>query len=140
MQEQQKSMVKAAQPVLQLFNSTLKANQEKSTIDPMLFLPMIPYAVTFLGHSSYLTSSKRQDVLKPDIAKPYEAVCTKSQAITSYLFGDKLPKHIKEIGEVNKIISWRLAGYRLSSSSRYGGKSYKSSGPHPGSNNKTFLG
>ena len=39
-------------------------------------------------------------MLKPDIAKPYQAVCSKSQAITSYLFGDELPKHIKEIGEL----------------------------------------
>ena len=139
MQELQKSIVKAAQPVLQLFNSTLKAKEEKSTIDPMLFLPMLADAVTFLGHASYLTSLKRKDMLKPDIAKPYQAVCSKSQAITSYLFGDELPKHIKEIGEVNKI-SRRVASRPFSSSSRYGGKPYKSSAPYPGSNKKPFLG
>ena len=66
-------------------------------------------------------------------------MCSKSQAITSYLFGDKLPKHIKEIGQVNKI-SRRLASRPLSSSSIYGGKPYKSSGPYPGSNKKPFLG
>jgi hypothetical protein len=103
MQELQKSIVKAAQPILQLFNYTFKAKQERSNIDPMLFLPMLADAVTFLGHASYLTSLKRKDMLKPDIAKPYQAVCSKSQAITSYIFGDELPKHIKEIGEVNKI-------------------------------------
>jgi hypothetical protein len=69
----------------------------------MLFLSMLADAVTFLGHASYLTSLKRKDMLTPDIAKPYQAVCSKLQAITSYLFGDQLPKHIKEIGEVNKI-------------------------------------
>ena len=105
----------------------------------MLFLPMLADAVTFLGHASFLTSLKSKDMLKPDIAKPYQAVCSKSQAITSYLFGDELPKHIKEIGEVNTITR-RLASRSLSSSSRYGGKPYKSSALYPGSNKKTFLG
>ena len=56
-----------------------------------------------------------------------------------HLFGDELPYYIKEIGEVNKI-SRREASHPLSSSSRYGGKPYKSSGPYPRSNKKTFLG
>ena len=58
------------------------------------------HVLLYLWLPDYL---KRKDMLKPDIAKPYRAVCSKSQAITSYLFGDDLPKHIKEIGEVNKI-------------------------------------
>ena len=138
MQELQKSIVKAAQPILQLFNSTFKAKQERSNIDPMLFLSMLADAVTFLGHASYLTSLKRKDMLKPDIAKPYQPVCSKSQAITSYLFGDELPKHIKEIGEVNKI-SRRVTSRPFSTPSR-GGKPYKSSGAYQGSNKRAFLG
>ena len=72
MQELQKSIVKATQPILQLFESALKAKQAKSNIDPMSFLPMLADAITFLGHPSYLTSLKRKDMLKPDIAKPYQ--------------------------------------------------------------------
>ena len=49
------------------------------------------------------TSLKRRAFLKPEIAKPYQSVCNRSNAITTFLFGDELPKHIKEIGEVNKI-------------------------------------
>ena len=66
-------------------------------------LPLLADAVTFLGRASYLTSLKRREFLKPDNANPYKSVCNKSNAITTCLFGDELPKHIKEIGEVNKI-------------------------------------
>ena len=59
--------------------------------------------MTFLGHASFLTSLKKREFLKPEIAKPYQSVCNKSNVITTFLFGDELPKHIKEIGEVNKI-------------------------------------
>ena len=34
-------------------------------------------------------------MLKPDLGKPYQAVCSKS--ITSYLFSDELPEHMKEV-------------------------------------------
>ena len=41
--------------------------------------------------------------MKPDIAVAYQFVCSKSNLVTTVLFGDELPKHIKDIGEVNKI-------------------------------------
>ena len=103
LQELQKGIVKASQPIIQLFDSALKARKDKSSMDPNVLLPLLADAVTFLGHASFLTSLKRREFLKPDIAKPYQSVCNKSNAITTCLFGDELPKHIKEIGEVNKI-------------------------------------
>lgn len=64
---------------------------------------MLADAITFLGHASFLTSLKRREFLKPEIAKPYQYICKRSNAITTCLFGDELPKYITEIGEVNKI-------------------------------------
>ena len=103
LQEVQKGVVKATQPIIQLFEIALKARKDKSLIDSSSLLPMLADAVTFLGHASFLTSLKRREFLKPEIAKPYQSVCNKSNVITTFLFGDELPKHIKEIGEVNKI-------------------------------------
>ena len=68
-----------------------------------VILSVIGDAITFLAHAFFLTSLKRREFLKPDIAAAYKSVCTKSNPVTAYLFGDELPKHIKDIGEVNKI-------------------------------------
>ena len=103
LQELQKGIVKASQPIIQLSDSALKARKDKSSMDPNDLLSLLADAVTFLGHASFRTSLKRREFLKPDIARPYQSVCNKSNAITTCLFGDELPKHIKEIGEVNKI-------------------------------------
>ena len=106
---------KASQPIIQLFDSALKANKDKSSMDPHVSLPLLADAVTFLGHASFLTSLKRREFLKPDIAKPYQSVCNKCNAIKNCLFGDELPKHIKEIGEVKPQRSGRKStflGYR----------------------------
>lgn len=47
--------------------------------------------------------------MKPDIAVAYQSVCSKSNPVTTFLFGDELPKHIKDIGEVNKIAKKTVA-------------------------------
>ena len=103
LQELQNGIVKASQPIIQLFDSALKARKDKSSMDPNVLLPLLTDTVTFLGHASFLTCLKRREFLKTEIAKPYQSVCNRSNAITTFLFGDELPKHIKEIGEVNKI-------------------------------------
>ena len=64
---------------------------------------MLADAVTLIGHASYLASLKRREFLKPDISSAYQSVCSKSNPVTTFPFGDELPKHIKDIGEVNKI-------------------------------------
>ena len=103
LKELQIGIVKASQPIIRLFDSALKARKDKSSIDPNDLLSLLADAVTFPAHASFLTSLKRREFLKPDIARPYQSVCNKSNAITTSLFGDELPKHFKEIGEVNKI-------------------------------------
>ena len=94
LQKLQKGIVKASQPIIQMFDSALTARKDKSSMDPNVLLPLLAGAVTFLGHASFLTSLKRREFLRPDIAKPYQSVCNKSNAITTCLFGDELPKHI----------------------------------------------
>ena len=93
--EVQKNIVKSAQPLVQLFDSVLVAQSERKMLQPSEILPVIGDAITFLGHVSFLASLKRREFLKPDIAVAYQFVCSKSNPVTTFLFGDELPKHIK---------------------------------------------
>ena len=144
LQELQKGIVKASQPIIQMFDSTLKARKDNSSMDPNVLLPLLADAVTFLGHASFLTSLKRREFLRPDIAKPYQSVCNKSNAITTCLFGDELPKHIKEIGEVNEI-SRKVSGRPTSiknmvSPYKRGSDTPSRSYPQRSGRKSTFLG
>ena len=107
LQEVQKNIIKSGQPMLLLFDTVVKAKAEKMLAD----------AVTLIGHASYLASLKRREFLKPDISSAYQSVCSKSNPVTTFLFGDELPKHIKDIGEVNKISRKTLA--RANTINRY---------------------
>ena len=78
------------------------AQNERKMVQPSETLPVIGDAITFLGHASFLASLKRREFFKPDIGVAYQSVCSKSNPVTTFLFRDELPKHIKYIGEVNK--------------------------------------
>ena len=70
-------------------------------LQPSEILPVISDTIIFFGHAAFLASLKRRAFLKPDIAVVYQSVCSKS--VTTFLFVDEFPKHIKDIREVNKI-------------------------------------
>ena len=78
---------------------------------------MLADAVTLIGHASYLASLQRREFLKPGISSAYQSVCSKSNPVTAFLFDDELPKHIKDIGEVNNISRKTLA--RVGTTGRY---------------------
>ena len=55
LQELQKGIVKASQPIIQMFDSALKARKDKSSMDPNVLLPLLADAVTFLGHTGLIS-------------------------------------------------------------------------------------
>ena len=63
-EELQKGFVKASQPIIQLYDSALKARKYKSSMDPNVLQPLLADAVTFLGRASFLTSLKRREFLR----------------------------------------------------------------------------
>ena len=54
-------------------------------------------------HASYKTSMTRRETLKDVINSNYRSVCGQNTPLGKCLFGDELPKHIKDIAEVNKM-------------------------------------
>ena len=140
----QNGIVKASQPIIPMFASALKARKDKSSMDPNVLLSSLADAVTYLGHASFLASLKRREFFKPDIARPCQSVGNKSNIITTCLFWDELPKHIKEIGEVNKI-SRKVSGRPTSiknmvSSYKRGSDTPSKSYPQRSGRKSTFLG
>jgi len=56
-----------------------------------------------LGHASHEISLKRRIFIRGNINPQYKDLCAQSQPITSKLFGDDLPKLVKELNLTNKI-------------------------------------
>jgi len=85
--------------------------------------------MSLLTHASYEINMQRRLLLRPDIGKEYSALCSSQLPFTDFLFGDDLQKHLKDIGDQNKIgakITSNYKGHR-SSPGRPGNNSYKQS-------------
>ena len=60
-------------------------------------------AMSLLTHVSYEINMQRQLFLKPDIGREYSALCSFQFPFRDLLFGDDFKKHLKDIGDQNKI-------------------------------------
>lgn len=62
-------------------------------------------AIALMGHVVAELSSLRREQLKPTLKAEYQAICAKSDTPSTLLFGDDLPKKIREAKEANQIAS-----------------------------------
>ena len=97
-------------------------------------------AMSLLTHASYEINMQQCLLLRPDIGKEYSALCSSQLPFTDFLFGDDLQKHLKDIGDQNKIgakITFNYKGQRPSPG-RPGNNSYKQSKNWRGHNSKPW--
>ena len=74
-------------------------------------------AVILLANANTEVNLSRRERLKPELHPSYRYLCNPSNTITSQLFGDDLPKAVKDIAEANKISS-KIHGERRSADRR----------------------
>ncbi|KAK2559286.1 hypothetical protein P5673_018435 [Acropora cervicornis] len=74
-------------------------------------------AVILLSNANTEVNLRRRERLKLELHPSYRHLCNPSNPITSQLFGDDLPKAVKDIAEANKISS-KLHGERKPSDRR----------------------
>lgn len=117
LQEVQRGIVKATQPILSVLEEAIAAQKRKENIEPNTIMTKLADSVTFLCHASYKTSMTRRETLKDVINTNYRSVCGQNTPLGKCLFGDELPLHIKNIAEVNKLSKKISSSQQASSSS-----------------------
>ena len=60
-------------------------------------------AVTLTGLAQQDLYLKRRELVKPDMNPEYRQLCSSHVAVTTLLFGDDLPKSIKDLNETNQV-------------------------------------
>ncbi len=59
--------------------------------------------VALIGAASQELHVKRRDQIRPDLNTQFRQLCSPQVPVTSFLFGDDLPKTIKDISETNRV-------------------------------------
>lgn len=60
-------------------------------------------ALALLGQSNYQINMLRRELMKSNMKGEYSHLCSQQVKYTSYLFGDDVPKTVKEIGDCSRI-------------------------------------
>jgi len=87
-----------------------------------------------LGQTSHEISLKRRVFIRSVINPEYKDLCSISQPVTTYLFGDDLPKLVKELNLTNKLSN---KGNKYKSNKPYEFKNYRA---RPYYKRSSFLG
>ena len=59
-------------------------------------------SVAMLGNTNWKLNMKRRELIKPELNPPYTPLCKEDIAVSTKLFGDDLPKHLKDMSEAKK--------------------------------------
>ena len=106
MQKLETSLIKSMIPIIKIVNKMLelKSNSKPaSETDVSAFLQLSLDSLALLGHSINEVNLKRRELIKPDLNDQFKQLCSSQTPVTKLLFGDDLPKSVKEISETNKV-------------------------------------
>ena len=103
--------------ILTLLEDALAALKVQEKIEPGTVMSKLADSVTFMCLANYKTSMTRRETLKEVINSNYRSVCGQNTPLGKCLFGDELPKHIRDIAEVNKMSKKIRSSQQDSSSS-----------------------
>ena len=106
MQKIETCMLKSMHPIISLTDKLLvlkSTPQNISKEDVSCFLRFTLDSLTLLSHSVYEANLIRRELIRPDLNELYRQLCSSQTPISKFLFGDDLPKAVKEISETNKV-------------------------------------
>jgi len=106
MQKLETSLNKSMIPIIKIVDKMLelKSNSKPaSETDVSAFLQLSLDSLALLGHSINEVNLKRRELIKPELNDQFKQLCSSQTPVTKLLFGDDLPKSVKEISETNKV-------------------------------------
>jgi NAD-dependent SIR2 family protein deacetylase len=60
-------------------------------------------SIVILSHANWKLNMKRRELIKPDLNSPYTRLCKEKIKPSAKLFGEELPKHLKDMAEAKKV-------------------------------------
>ena len=106
MQKLETSLLKSMIPIVKMSDKLLElksTSTSASQSDVSEFLQLSLDSLALMGHSINEVNIKRRELIKPDLNDQFKQLCGSHSPVTKLLFGDDLPKSVKEISETNKV-------------------------------------
>ena len=102
LQKVQKSLIKGSTAVIQVVNDLISKPDMPSKGQ---IVNQLMDGVLLMANANIELNLRRREALKPELHTSYCYLCAPSNPITTELFGDDLPKAVKDITDNNRITS-----------------------------------
>lgn len=102
LQNIQKCIVKGVTVMAKVADRLYQASQGGDMPDPEKEFTDLTDAVTLVLAGHHNINLFRREQIKPDLHKDFKSICSNNCPITTDLFGEDLPKRLKDIGDANK--------------------------------------
>ena len=128
----QKAIAKGLNPIVKCADSLQKATKGQDMPDAQEALTQLVDGLSLVLVGHYNLNMLRRDLIKPDLHKDFKSICARTNPISAELFGDELPKRLKDIGDTNRVGA--KVGLARANHNRAGG----SNGNRPFVRNRSF--
>ena len=131
------SQFRALHPIISLTDKLLALKSKPQNIskeDVSCFLWFTLDSLTLISHSVYEANLIRRELIRPDLNEHYKQLCSSQTPISKFLFGDDLPKAVKEISQTNKV-SQQVSYSKHGTFSKHGSNNFKRQGSYPNRQN-----
>ena len=117
----QEPLVEGLSALAILSDCLVKDVQSSKTTNTREVLNQVMDAIAILGNANWRLNMKRWEIIKPELNPPYTRLCKEEIKPSQKLYGDDLPKHLKEMTDAKR------AGQQMQKSSQ-SSKSHKQKG------------
>ncbi len=77
--------------------------QQRKTPETRNVLDKVMDSIAILSHANWKLNMTRRELIKPDVNPPYTRLCNEEIKPSAKLFGEDLPKHLKDMAEAKKV-------------------------------------
>ncbi|CAB4019063.1 Gag-Pro-Pol poly [Paramuricea clavata] len=102
LQRVQDTLIQGLSSLALLADKLSKGVQSKSPLNTTEILHHVMDSLVLITQANWSLNMKRRELIKPTIEAPFTRVCEPDIATTTKLFGDDLPKQLKDMTEVNR--------------------------------------
>lgn len=119
-QKVQKSLIKGITIIVSLVNKFINDTQDSKEEAVSTLMD----GVLMLANANQELNLRRRELMRPQLNSSYRHLCNPSNPITSELFGDDLPKAVKDISDTNRLSSKLTKDHTQTRSSKGSHKNY----------------
>ena len=96
-QKVQKSLIKGTIAVVSEVNKLLADSEKEGTVRALMD------GVLLLANANQELNFRRRELMRPQLNSNFRHLCNPSNPVTTELFGDDLPKAVKDISDTNRL-------------------------------------